>query len=125
MRTKTAGMAAHLFFGATLALTAATVAQADDHVVKVTPLGSHDGEFCSRDRALIFEDLNGTRILYDAGRTVAGGDDPRLGDIAAVLVSHMHGDPVGGQRIAKTNQGSSASRAASLSTPPQSRPLRL
>ncbi|WP_266100632.1 hypothetical protein [Marinobacter sp. F3R08] len=25
---------------------------ADDHVVKVTPLGSHDGELCSRDRAL-------------------------------------------------------------------------
>jgi hypothetical protein len=34
--------------------------------VNVTPLGSHDGEFCSRDRALIFEDPNGTRILYDA-----------------------------------------------------------
>lgn len=47
--------------------------------VKVTPLGSHDGEFCSRDRALVFEDPNGTRILYDAGRTVAGPDDPRQG----------------------------------------------
>ena len=32
--------------------------------VKVTPLGSHDGEFCSRDRALILEDTNGTRIVY-------------------------------------------------------------
>ncbi len=42
--------------------------------VKVTPLGSHDGELCPQDRALIFEDPNGTRILYDAGRTVAGPD---------------------------------------------------
>ncbi len=120
MRTKTAGIAAHLFFGATLALTAATAAQADDHVVKVTPLGSHDGEFCSRDRALIFEDPNGTRILYDAGRTVAGGDDPRLGDIDAILVSHMHGDHVGDQRIARTNQGSCASPDTSVSSLPQS-----
>ena len=40
--------------------------------VKVTPLGGQDGEFCPQDRALIFEDPNGTRILYDAGRTVAG-----------------------------------------------------
>ena len=47
--------------------------------VKVTPLGSHDGEFCRFDRAIVFEDPNGTRILYDAGRTVAGPDDPRLG----------------------------------------------
>ena len=31
--------------------------------VKVTPLGSHDGEFCPQDRALVFEDPNGTRIL--------------------------------------------------------------
>jgi len=48
--------------------------------VKVTPLGGQDGEFCRQDRALIFEDPNGTRILYDAGRTVAGADDPRLGN---------------------------------------------
>ena len=26
--------------------------------VKITPLGSHDGEFCRFDRALIFEDPN-------------------------------------------------------------------
>ena len=41
--------------------------------VKVTPLGSHDGEFCRRDRAMLFEDPDGTRIVYDVGRTVAGG----------------------------------------------------
>ena len=39
--------------------------------VKVTPLGGQDGEFCPLDRALIFEDPNGTRVLYDPGRTVA------------------------------------------------------
>lgn len=88
--------------------------------VKVTPLGSHDGEFCSRDRALVFEDPNGTRILYDAGRTVAGPDDPRLGDIDVILVSHMHGDHVGDARIAKTNSGTCAAPDTSVSTLPQS-----
>ena len=73
--------------------------------VKVTPLGSHDGEFCSRDRAMIFEDPDGTRILYDAGRTVAGATDSRLGKIDAVLVSHMHGDHVGNQHIEHVNAG--------------------
>jgi len=73
--------------------------------VKVTPLGSHDGEFCRFDRAMIFEDPNGTRVLYDAGRTVAGSGDPRLGTIDIVLVSHMHGDHVGDRHIAKVNAG--------------------
>ena len=73
--------------------------------VKVTPLGSHTGEFCSRDRALVFEDPDGTRLLYDAGRTVAGANDPRLGKIDVVLVSHMHGDHVGNQHIKKINEG--------------------
>jgi hypothetical protein len=44
--------------------------------VKITPLGSHDGEFCRLDRAMVFEDPDGTRALYDAGRTVAGPDVP-------------------------------------------------
>ncbi len=57
---------------------------ASDGVVKITPLGSHDGEFCRYDRALILEDPDGTRLLYDAGRTVAGPDDPRLGKIAVI-----------------------------------------
>jgi L-ascorbate metabolism protein UlaG (beta-lactamase superfamily) len=105
---------------ACLVLAAAMPAQADKHVVKVTPLGSHDGEFCSRDRALVFEDPNGTRILYDAGRTVAGPDDPRLGKIDVILVSHMHGDHVGDQRISQTNQGSCASPDTGVSTLPQS-----
>ena len=112
--------ATSIFTGLALSLSAAAPAAADDHVVKVTPLGSHDGEFCGRDRALIFEDPNGTRILYDAGRTVAGPDDPRLGNIDVILVSHMHGDHVGDQRIAQTNAGTCGSPQTSVSTLPQS-----
>lgn len=73
--------------------------------VKVTPLGSHDGEFCPLDRALVFEDPDGTRILYDAGRTVRGPDDPRLGTIDAVLLSHLHGDHLGDSIQAEANAG--------------------
>ena len=49
--------------------------------VKITPLGSHPGELCANDRATLFEDPTGVRILYDAGQTVTGADDPRLGGI--------------------------------------------
>ena len=30
--------------------------------VKITPLGSHDGEFCRFDRAMLFEDPDGIRL---------------------------------------------------------------
>ena len=73
--------------------------------VKITPLGSQQGEFCQLDRALILEDPDGTRLLYDPGRTVAGADDPRLGKIDAVLVSHMHGDHVGDKHIEAPGSG--------------------
>ena len=73
--------------------------------VKVTPLGSHDGEFCLFDRAMLFEDPDGTRLLYDAGRTVAGPEDARLGKLDVVLVSHMHGDHVGDRHIKRVNAG--------------------
>lgn len=73
--------------------------------IKITPLGSHDGEFCRFDRAMILEDPNGTRLLYDAGRTVTGPDDPRLGKIDVVLVSHMHGDHVGDRHLKSVNAG--------------------
>lgn len=76
--------------------------------VKVTPLGSHDGEFCALDRAMVFEDPNGTRILYDAGRTVRGANDPRLGKIDGVLLSHMHGDHLGDMHASKANEGTCA-----------------
>ena len=86
--------------------------------VKITPLGSHDGEFCSRDRALIFEDPNGLRILYDPGQTVAGVSDIRLGKIDVILVSHMHGDHVGNQHISRVNAGTCANPATTVSALP-------
>ena len=88
--------------------------------VKVTPLGGVDGEFCTLDRALVFEDPNGTRILYDAGRTVAGADDPRLGEIDIILVSHMHGDHVGDRHMAAPNSGTCAKPDGSVSATPNS-----
>jgi len=94
-------------------------------LVKVTPLGSHDGEFCGRDRALIFEDPTGTRLLYDAGRTVAGGDDARLGKIDVVLVSHMHGDHIGNQHIPAVNAGSCARPDTSVDATPISNSVKI
>jgi L-ascorbate metabolism protein UlaG (beta-lactamase superfamily) len=88
--------------------------------VKVTPLGGIDGEFCPQDRALIFEDPNGTRILYDPGRTVAGADDPRLGKIDIILVSHMHGDHVGNAHNKAPNSGSCDKPDVSVSALPNS-----
>ena len=76
--------------------------------VKVTPLGSHSGEFCPLDRALVFEDPDGTRILYDAGRTVRGPEDGRLGKIDAVLLSHVHGDHLGDRIQPSDNAGTCA-----------------
>ena len=76
----------------------AAVPPAGGPTVKVTPLGTHAGELCNRDRAMILEDPTGVRILYDAGASVLGGDDPRLGVVHVVLLSHAHGDHMGGER---------------------------
>ncbi len=73
--------------------------------VKITPLGSHAGELCNRDRAVLFEDPTGVRILYDAGNSVTGADDPRLGGVHAVLLSHAHGDHLGDQKIKALEAG--------------------
>ena len=88
--------------------------------VKVTPLGGIDGEFCVQDRALVFEDPNGTRILYDPGRTVAGASDPRLGKVDIILVSHMHGDHVGNAHNKAPNSGSCDKPDLSVSAMPNS-----
>lgn len=88
--------------------------------VKVTPLGGQEGEFCPLDRALIFEDPSGTRVLYDPGRTVAGADDPRLGKIDVVLVSHMHGDHVGDLHAKAPNSGACDKPDFSVSAKPNS-----
>ncbi len=88
--------------------------------VKVTPLGGFDGEFCAQDRAMVFEDPNGTRILYDPGRSVAGADDPRLGKIDIVLVSHMHGDHLGDVHTKAVNAGTCGKPDISVSSLPTS-----
>ena len=88
--------------------------------VKVTPLGSIDGEFCPQDRALLFEDPNGTRILFDPGRSVAGANDPRLGKVDIILVSHMHGDHVGNTHNKAPNSGTCANPDISVSAMPNS-----
>ena len=100
------------------ALAAALSLPAFAQVVKVTPLGGIDGEFCPQDRALIFEDPNGTRVLYDPGRTVAGAEDPRLGKIDIILVSHMHGDHVGNAHNKAPNSGTCAAPDVSVSAVP-------
>jgi L-ascorbate metabolism protein UlaG (beta-lactamase superfamily) len=89
-------------------------------LVKVTPLGSHDGEFCALDRAMIFEDPDGTRILYDAGRTVRGPDDPRLGKIDAVLLTHVHVDHLGDLIAANANAGVCGKPAFTVRVTPNS-----
>ena len=66
-------------------------------LVKVTPLGSHPGELCLEDRALLFEDPSGVRILYDPGFTT-DETDPRLGDVHVALLSHAHVDHIGPNR---------------------------
>jgi L-ascorbate metabolism protein UlaG (beta-lactamase superfamily) len=76
--------------------------------VKVTPLGSHAGELCTRDRATIFEDPTGVRILYDAGQSVTGAEDPRLGKIDVVILSHAHGDHIGDLKLKALESGTCA-----------------
>ena len=100
-----------------IALCGALAQPAVAQTVKVTPLGGIDGEFCAQDRALVFEDPNGTRVLYDPGHTVAGGADARLGKIDAVLVSHMHGDHVGEAHIKAAGAGTCAKPDLSVPTP--------
>jgi L-ascorbate metabolism protein UlaG (beta-lactamase superfamily) len=88
-----------------LALLAATgSAQAQN--VKITSLGSHAGELCNRDRATILEDPSGVRILYDAGQSVTGADDLRLGRIDVVLLTHAHGDHIGDMKLKALEAGS-------------------
>jgi len=102
------------------ALGAALAFSVSAQTVKVTPLGGFDGEFCAQDRALIFEDPNGTRVLYDPGRSVAGAADPRLGKIDIILVSHLHGDHVGNAHNKAVNAGTCESPDVSVSDMPNS-----
>ena len=108
------------------ALAAGAIAgSAAAQTVKVTPLGAEEGEFCILDRAMVFEDPNGTRILYDAGRTVAGADDPRLGEIDVILVSHMHGDHVGDRHIAEPGAGECGAPEFAVDATPETNTVRI
>ena len=111
---------------AVVALLAGMVALgAGAETVKILPLGSHDGEFCARDRAMVFEDPDGTRILYDAGFTVRGADDPRLGKIDAVLLSHVHGDHLGPAHQPAANAGTCGSPQFSVTDTPHSNTVKI
>ncbi len=77
-----------------------SLAQAQN--VTITPLGAASGEFCVGDRALLFEDPTGVRVLIAPGRTVNGSGDPRLpnpadasGGVHVLLIDHPHVDHVG------------------------------
>ena len=85
-----------------------TVPAAANGLVSVTPLGTHDGEFCRRDRALLFEDPDGTTILWDPGRTVRGPTDERLpagGLLDGVILSSLHSDHLGDRIPSVQNNG--------------------
>ena len=92
---------------AALVLTAAAFSAAAQNV-KITPIGSHQGELCANDRAIVFEDPTGVRFLYDPAHNVTGGDDPRLGAIHLVLLSHVHGDHIGDLKLKAPGAGTCA-----------------
>ena len=92
---------------AILALTSTLPAFAQN--VTITPIGSHPGELCANDRATVFEDPTGVRILYDPAHNLTSGDDPRLGDIDVVLITHMHGDHLGDRGLRAVGAGTCAS----------------
>ena len=108
MKTAYAGIALTLVLG-----TFPAVAQN----VKITPVGSHPGELCANDRAMIFEDPTGVRLLYDVAHNLTGGDDPRLGTIHLVLRSHMHGDHVGDLKLKAVGAGTCANSERESAAP--------
>jgi L-ascorbate metabolism protein UlaG (beta-lactamase superfamily) len=111
--------------GATVGAAMMAAGSAPAQNVKITPLGSHEGEFCVFDRAMIFEDPDGTRLLYDAGRTVQGPNDPRLGKIDGVLLSHVHGDHLGDRHGAALNGGECGKPDLSVVAAPESNSVKI
>lgn len=100
----------------TICVLIATAGLAQAQTVKVTALGIRTGEFCSPDRALLFEDPTGVRILYDPGATVAGGTDARLGDVHAILLSHAHPDHLGSTKLSSDPNVGAAGCAGSTTS---------
>jgi L-ascorbate metabolism protein UlaG (beta-lactamase superfamily) len=106
MRTKWSA----LLFTFTLTIFMSSSARGQN--VTITPLGAAAGEFCVGDRALLFEDPTGVRVLMAPGRTVNGSADPRLGatgSIHVVLIDHPHVDHIGD--VFHTNCAGSATSA--------------
>lgn len=111
-----------------LVLLAAALASAPAwaQTVKVTPLGAVAGQFCAADRALLFEDPTGVRVLIAPGRTVGttanpsvGSADPRLGStgsVHVVLIDHPHVDHIGDRRHLNCDSTSTVPFAAPGST---------
>jgi L-ascorbate metabolism protein UlaG (beta-lactamase superfamily) len=86
-------------------------------LVKITPLGSHDGEFCANDRALLFEDPTGLRILYDPGRSTAGAGDSRLGTVHVLILTSVHSDHIGDTKASGINAGTCGTPATVSAAP--------
>jgi L-ascorbate metabolism protein UlaG (beta-lactamase superfamily) len=105
-----------LFGGMLTVVDPATGQDASAGLVRITALGSHTGELCRNDRALLFEDPTGVRILYDPGRTVDEADR-RLGEIHVMLLSHAHNDHIGDARPNPQSPGTCASPAAGAANP--------
>lgn len=102
MRTKWSA----LLFTVTLTIFMSSAARGQN--VTITPLGSHDGEFCANDRALLFEDPTGLRILYDPGRSIAGAADPRLTNVHVMILTSVHADHIGDVKANGINAGTCA-----------------
>ncbi|HYR92268.1 MAG TPA: MBL fold metallo-hydrolase [Terriglobia bacterium] len=90
---------------------------ADAQNVKVTPIGQRTGEFCAQDRAILFEDPTGVRVLYDPGNTVAGPTDARLGDVHVILISHAHSDHLGNGKLNQNPDSPTSSCSSAVTTP--------
>jgi L-ascorbate metabolism protein UlaG (beta-lactamase superfamily) len=84
--------------------------------VKITPIGSHQGELCRNDRALVLRDPTGVTLLWDPGRTVYE-NDARLGDVHALLLSSMHADHLGDAKPNPVAPGTCAA-PSTISTAP-------
>ena len=108
-----------------MTLTFAVGSLANAQNVTITPLGAQAGEFCVGDRALLFEDPTGVRVLIAPGRTVGldmggsvnvrGSADPRLnGGVHVLLIDHPHVDHIGD--VFHTNCAGTTSKAFEFPT---------